>query len=332
MANYSTGTLGVQYGSKVFINISENPLDPSVPKVWAEFGDGINNLTENLNENVIDSYYLINHGWGNSEVTAMHPEFSVSGVRMHGDAAQDWIFKRKFKMLDSRKTQMKVQVFNPDNPNVMYDTYQADITITNLQEISGATEAGNDISMTLKFNGSPTPQLQTPIITLTGNRTSEVKVEIEDANEDALIYYTTNGDNPTTESTLYTGEFNLTEDGVFTIKAICTPNDPDSTTLNSDIVAKTAIVVLPSQSDPEFEVTGDNTSSVTIELSADEDADIYYTYGSTGSEIPDPTSESTKYESAITNTTEGSYTYKAIAIKNGYKNSNVVSQDITVTA
>jgi hypothetical protein len=43
-------------------------------------------------------------------------------------------------------------------------------------------------------------------------------VSIASANGNATIYYTTNGDNPTTASTLYTGAFTLS--ATATVKAI----------------------------------------------------------------------------------------------------------------
>lgn len=151
MANLSTGQFLVMYGVEVQINTT-----PSAQAgTYATIGDGITNVSEALNEVKQQMYYLINQGFGQSEVTAMHPAITFTGHRLHGNTAQDYIFGLKYSLGSARKTDIKIKVFDPEDATNVFSQYTASVTITDLQELSGATENGSDISFTLEFNGAP---------------------------------------------------------------------------------------------------------------------------------------------------------------------------------
>ena len=151
MANLSTGKYLVMYGVEVQINTAPT----ASTAVYATIGDGITNLSEALNEVKQQMYYLINKGFGQTEITAMHPSFTFTGNRLHGDDAQDYIFGKKYSLGSARKTDIKIKVFDPEDPTDIFSQYTASVTITDVQELSGATENGSDISFTLEFNGAP---------------------------------------------------------------------------------------------------------------------------------------------------------------------------------
>lgn len=150
MANNSTGTFLVMYGVEVQINVS-----PSSTASYKVIGDGITNLSEALNEVKQQMYYLINKGFGQSEVTAMHPAITFTGHRLEGDDAQNFIFGLKYSLGSARKTDIKIKVFDPETPTTVFSNYSVGVTVTDIQELSGATENGSDISFTLEFNGAP---------------------------------------------------------------------------------------------------------------------------------------------------------------------------------
>lgn len=141
----------VMYGVEVQINTAPK----ATTAVYATIGDGITNVSEALNEVKQQMYYLINKGFGQTEVTAMHPAITFTGHRLHGDVAQDYIFGLKYSLGSTRKTDIKIKVFDPENATTVFSQYTASVTITDLQELSGATENGSDISFTLEFNGAP---------------------------------------------------------------------------------------------------------------------------------------------------------------------------------
>lgn len=151
MANLSHGSFLVMYGVEVQINTTPS----ATAGTYATIGDGITNVSEALNEVKQQMYYLINKGFGQTEVTAMHPAITFTGHRLHGDVAQDYIFGLKYSLGSARKTDIKIKVFDPEDATNVFSQYTASVTITDLQELSGATENGSDISFTLEFNGAP---------------------------------------------------------------------------------------------------------------------------------------------------------------------------------
>lgn len=140
----------VMYGVEVQINTT-----PGGTATYKTIGDGISNLSEALNEVKQQMYYLINKGFGQSEITAMHPAFTFTGNRLHGDDAQDYIMGLKYSLGSARKTDIKIKVFDPEDPTEVFSQYAVAVTVTDIQELSGATENGSDISFTLEFNGAP---------------------------------------------------------------------------------------------------------------------------------------------------------------------------------
>lgn len=151
MANLSTGKFLVMYGVEIQINTAPT----ATTAVYATIGDGITNVSEALNEVKQQMYYLINKGFGQTEITAMHPSITFTGNRLHGDSAQDYIFGLKYALGSARKTDIKIKVFDPEDATEIFSQYTASVTVTDIQELSGATENGSDISFTLEFNGAP---------------------------------------------------------------------------------------------------------------------------------------------------------------------------------
>ena len=130
-------------------------LDISVTgtPTFAELGDGIENLTEALNEVVFSGFFLKDKGFGRSEVTGMQPIFSFSGKRMVGDPVQDYVFDtdRKYGLGDARKTTLRLTLINGTKSTKI----TAPVTIAAIQELSGASQEGSAISFELRFNGKP---------------------------------------------------------------------------------------------------------------------------------------------------------------------------------
>ena len=142
-----------------------------------------------------------------------------------------------------------------------------------------------------------------PMIARDGNN---ITITCETAG--ATIYYTTDGTEPTAESTAYTGSFALSKS--CTIKAIALKEG-----YNASVVTSYKFTyVQPVVTTPEIAHEG-NTITITCNT---EGATIYYT-----SDGLEPTAGSTAYTEAF-EVTENC-TIKAIAVKEGYKNSQIVS-------
>ena len=147
---------------------------------------------------------------------------------------------------------------------------------------------------------------------------SGTSVTISCATDGAEIYYTTDGTEPTAESTEYTAAISITE--AVTLKAIAVKDG-----MNDSAVSSASYTIKGTVATPEFSVASGAVNSgteVTITC-ATEGAKIYYT--TDGSE---PTTSSTEYTAAISITE--AVTLKAIAVKSGMNDSAVASVSYTI--
>ena len=208
------------------------------------------------------------------------------------------------------------------------DTHKVSFTgITNSTEnitiVFTATSSSNvrldDI--VLKGKQAELPYVATPVITPTsGAVVSGQEVTISCATDGASIYYTTDGTNPSSSSTLYNPESKPTITAETTIKAIGIKDG-----LTNSSVAEASFTIAAPCATPTFSVAaGDVVKGTTVTIAcATDGATIYYT--TNGDE---PTTSSSVYSTALTiNATQ---TIKAIATKDGNANSAVASVSYTV--
>jgi len=157
-----------------------------------------------------------------------------------------------------------------------------------------------------------------------GTYTSTQSVSISDSTSGATIYYTTNGNTPTTSSTVYSGTISVSS--TTTIKAIGAKNGDTTSgvasatyTINSG--GGTTVAT------PTFSPAGGtytSTQSVSISDSTS-GATIYYTTnGNT------PTTSSTVYSGAIA--VSSTTTIEAIGVKSGDTTSSVASATYTISS
>ncbi|MRN54729.1 chitobiase/beta-hexosaminidase C-terminal domain-containing protein [Paenibacillus monticola] len=161
------------------------------------------------------------------------------------------------------------------------------------------------------ITGDPTANLSG------GTVAAGTSVELSSAIEGASIYYTRDGSDPTTTSTLYTGA--ILVNNTQTIKAIAVKMGY----AESEIITENYTVeqvAAPTASVP----SGTVASGTSVELSsATEGASIYYTRDGS-----DPITASTLYTGAIVvNNTQA---IKAIAVKIGYEDSEIITASYTV--
>ena len=128
----------------------------------------------------------------------------------------------------------------------------------------------------------------------------------------ATIYYTTNGDTPTKDSTPYTGPITVNEDT--TIKAYAVKNGYEDSYVATAVYTKTRSVLTPTLSP----AGGTFTGSISVTISSEDGAAIYYT---TNGETP--TKDSTPYARPITLSEPTSI--NAIAYKTGMTESGIAT-------
>ena len=187
--------------------------------------------------------------------------------------------------------------------------------------ISGgeATAENAEVCTTCGYEIAPkTGQTAAPLFSSNGGTFGSIqKVSITSATEGATIYYTTDGSEPTTDSTKYTAV--ITIDKTTTIKAIAVKDDME----NSKVVTAEFTIILPVTAPVISPNGGSFTGSQTVKITcATEGAKIYYTTDGTA-----PKTSSTFYEKEFT-ITENT-TVRAIAVKEGMTNSAIVSVSFT---
>jgi hypothetical protein len=156
-----------------------------------------------------------------------------------------------------------------------------------------------------------------------GNYTTPQAVSISDAAAGAVVYYTTNGNAPTSSSTLYTGPITVSAVAE-TIKAIAfvTGQGPSA-------VTTAAYTILPLAATPTFSLaSGEYKSSQTLTI-ADTTPGIVIHYTTDGTT---PTINSTVYTGPITvwSAVPLTETVQAIATGNGYTASPAFSATYTL--
>jgi len=138
-------------------------------RTWAPVCDGFNNMTEALNEQVQEYFFLCGKGFGSDEVTGIHPVIQLTGVRKVGDAAQDFIFGNRLNLMEARKTTLRLSLANADGSVTRYTNK---VTMKNVSSFGGATTDGAAVSVDFSFNGSPIVETVAASSTLTVTSTA----------------------------------------------------------------------------------------------------------------------------------------------------------------
>ena len=123
---------------------------------YSKLEAGLDNVSEALNEVVQQYFFLNDKGFARNHVTGMAPTFTMTGRRVQGDAAQDYIFSKKYKLDTERSSSFQLKVTDNSGASPKVTTYTVDCTICNIQEFSGASTDDSAISFELRFNGAPT--------------------------------------------------------------------------------------------------------------------------------------------------------------------------------
>lgn len=135
---------------KYTAEIDITPKGPS--RTWAPLCAGFNNISEAMNETIQQYFFLCGSGHAVNYVTGMAPSMTMAGVRVIGDAAQDFMFNSKYTLMTSRDTHFRITrtAENGDKHII-----SANVTFCNMSDISGATTDGSAISVEMRFNGAP---------------------------------------------------------------------------------------------------------------------------------------------------------------------------------
>lgn len=137
-----------QYGVMLEIDITPH----GASRTWTPMCAGFTNLDEALNEQTQEYFFLCAKGFGADFIIGMHPKFSLTGVRIVGDAAQDYIFGLKYETMEGRITNFRYSLANADG-TVSRWTFSANLS--NIKSFGGATTDGAAVSVDVGMQGKP---------------------------------------------------------------------------------------------------------------------------------------------------------------------------------
>lgn len=144
-------------GVKLFISgINSEQQTPN----YQPLCKGIKSITPRVNEQNQQAFYMCGNGGANNVVTGIAPEYDVSGDRVIGDAAQDYICSLRYMLGSGRDGSVKVELYDP--AGVLIQTITADCTITDIVDFGSDATALVPFSCKIRINGIPTVTLPTP--------------------------------------------------------------------------------------------------------------------------------------------------------------------------
>lgn len=115
---------------------------------YAKLCQGIESMEFAENEQNQQYFFLCGNGFAHNETTGAAPELTITGRRITGDAAQDYIAGKQFSLGTDRNSSVKIIA---EGKQII-----CDCTIGNITSFGGNTLDINSFGCTIRFNGAPT--------------------------------------------------------------------------------------------------------------------------------------------------------------------------------
>nr|DAU65001.1 MAG TPA: tail tube protein [Caudoviricetes sp.] len=139
----------LNFKNKVEIDVAGNKsLDAIESADFALLAAGISNITPAAADTTDATPYYDGEGFTESEVTGKNITFAISGHRVFGDKAQDFVAKHFLSIGDKLRTLARWT-------DAKGNKVQAVVTMTSIVPFGGAANAKQTFSFTLAFNGKP---------------------------------------------------------------------------------------------------------------------------------------------------------------------------------
>lgn len=136
------------WANKIEIGISATTADPPV-WTYAELCEGIEGMTFASNEQNQQYFFLCGKGFAHNEVTGGAPELQITGRRIAGNSAQDYIASKQFALGTDRNSSVKITTAEGK-------LITCEVSIGDVVSFGGNTLDVNSFGCTLRFNGKPT--------------------------------------------------------------------------------------------------------------------------------------------------------------------------------
>ena len=135
------------WANQIEIGTTATTADPPV-WTYSKLCKGIESMSFNSNEQNQQYFFLCGEGFANNEVTGAAPELQVSGRRIAGDAAQDYIVGKQFAIGTARNSSVKITTAEGK-------VITCDCSIGDVVSFGGNTLDVNSFGCTIRFNGKP---------------------------------------------------------------------------------------------------------------------------------------------------------------------------------
>ena len=139
--------MNANWVNQIEIGTSATTADPPV-YTYNKLCKGIESMEFNENEQNQQFFFLCGEGFANNETTGAAPELTITGRRIVGDTAQDYIAGLQFKLGSDRRTSVKITAEGK--------VITCDCTIGAITSFGGQTLDVNAFGCTIRFNGKPT--------------------------------------------------------------------------------------------------------------------------------------------------------------------------------
>ena len=136
------------WANQIEIGTTATSADPPV-WTYSKLCKGVESMTFNSNEQNQQYFFLCGEGFAHNEVTGGAPELQISGRRIQGDAAQDYICNKQFALGTDRNS--SVRITTAEGKYITCDCSIGDVVC-----FGGNTLDVNNFGCTLRFNGKPT--------------------------------------------------------------------------------------------------------------------------------------------------------------------------------
>lgn len=136
------------WANEIWIGTESTTSNNVTTWTYSKLCKGIESMTFTPNEQNQQYFFLCGNGFAHNETTGGAPQIEVSGRRIAGDAAQDYIASKQFALGTDRNTSVKIIA---EGQQIICDA-----TIGNVTSFGGQTLDVNAFGCTLLFNGQPT--------------------------------------------------------------------------------------------------------------------------------------------------------------------------------
>lgn len=142
--------MNANWVNELYIGTAYTPGQGGAEGTWtyAKLCKGIEGMQFSENEQNQQYFFLCGEGFAHNEVTGAAPELVITGKRIVGDTAQDYIASKQFTLGTERNSSVKIIAVGKQ--------IVCNCTIGNLSTFGGNSLEVNNFGCTIRFNGKPT--------------------------------------------------------------------------------------------------------------------------------------------------------------------------------